>query len=205
MHTRRLTVNDDLAGVWISKFAGGQVCMYIISKCNNICLTTNTKKLSVLDLFMQICLTNTNFHTQFFPKKNRSDESLPSILHVRSTIMLTNNAQYHQLVVGHNKIDATPIFAVSRIDAKSQHCSRGLKIGLASIFWCSNTNRWYASLFYSKILDCLRNMGAELPVFRILHANPCARKTYPKMAYVLRAHGFACKIRNTGSSATIFR
>ena len=68
---------------------------------------------------MQIYLTNTNFRTQFSPKKNRSDESLPSILHVRSTIMLTNNAQYHQLVVGHNKIDATPIFAVSRIDAKS--------------------------------------------------------------------------------------
>ena len=24
-------------------------------------------------------------------------------------------------------------------------------------------------------------MGAELPVFHILHTNPCARKTYPKM------------------------
>ena len=24
-------------------------------------------------------------------------------------------------------------------------------------------------------------MGVELPVFHVLHANPCARKTYPKM------------------------
>ena len=92
--------------------------MYIISKCNNICLTTNTKKISVLDLFMQIYLTNTNFRIQISPPKNRSDESLTSILHVRSTIMFTNNAQYHQLVFVHIKTDASPIFIVSRINAK---------------------------------------------------------------------------------------
>ena len=48
-------------------------------------------------------------------------------------------------------------------------------------------------------------MGAELPVFRILHPKPCVLKTYAILACVLRAHGFTCKIRNNVSSASILR
>ena len=84
-------------------------------------------------------------------------------------------------------------------------CSRDLKIGLASIFVCSNTNRWYAAQLNNKIHDCQRNMGAELPLFRILHTNPCVYKTHAKIAYVFLTHGFGCKIRNTGRSAPILR
>ena len=110
---------------------------------------------------------------------------------------------YHVLVFVCIKIDAAPIFIVSRINDKLWHCSRDLKIGAISIFLCSNTNRWYAALLHSKILGGLRNIGAELPVFHILHANPCLHRMHPKMWCILRTHGFGWKIRNTGSSALI--
>ena len=109
------------------------------------------------------------------------------------------------LVQNPQKIDTAPIFGVSRINAKLWHCSRDLKIGLVSIFSIPHTNGRYVPVLYNKILDCLRNLGAELTLFHILHANPWARKTYPKIAYVLRAHGFGCQIRNTGSLAPILR
>ena len=90
------------------------------------------------------------------------------------------------------KIDAAPVFVVSRINVKLRHCSRDLKIGLASFFVCSHTNGRYTPLLHNKILDCLWNMGAELPLFRIFHANPCMCKTHPKMTCILREHGFGC-------------
>ena len=103
----------------------------------------------------------------------------------RSALIICNIEITHWLLFVYAKIDATPISGVSRIDAKLWHRSRGLKIGFASIFVSSHTSTWYVCVLYDKILGFLQNMGAELPVFRILHANPCARKTYPKMAYVL--------------------
>ena len=78
------------------------------------------------------------------------------------------------------KIDTTPISDVSRIHVKFWHYSRDPKIGVTSFFLFSNTNRWYAALLHNLIHDWLRNMGAELPVFRILHANPCLHKTPPQ-------------------------
>ena len=122
----------------------------------------------------------------------------------RPCIVVCNWSQYHPLVFVPQKIDASPIFTVSRINAKFQHCSRERKIGLRSIFLYSNTNRWYCAQLYNKILDCLRNMGAELPVFRIFHTIPCAQKMHPKMVCFLCQHGFGWQIRNTGSSAPIF-
>ena len=77
------------------------------------------------------------------------------------------------------KIDTTPISDVSRIHVKFWHYSRDPKIGVISFFLFSNTNRWYAALLHNLIHDWLRNMGVELPVFRILHANPCLHKTPP--------------------------
>ena len=109
------------------------------------------------------------------------------------------------LVQNPQKIDTAPIFGVSRINAKLWHCSRALEIGLASIFLFSNTSRWCASLLHSIIHDCLRNMGAEFSIFRILHANSCLHRIHPKMGCVLREHGFGWQIRNTGSSAPILR
>ena len=53
--------------------------------------------------------------------------------------------------------------------------------------------------------DCQRNMVAELPVLRILHAKPCARNKYPILGYVLCAHGFVWKMRNNVSSGPKFR
>ena len=51
--------------------------------------------------------------------------------------------------------------------------------------------------------DYQRNMGAELPVFRIWQSKLCPRKTDPIWGDVLRAHGFGCQIRNNGRSAPI--
>ena len=118
-------------------------------------------------------------------------------------IIICNMATYHVLVFVHTKIDAAPIFNVSRINAKLWHCSRDLKIGLVSIFLLSHTNAWYAPQLHNKILDCLQNMGAELPLFRIFHPNPCARKTHPQMGCVLREHGFGWQIRVFGSSTSV--
>ena len=109
------------------------------------------------------------------------------------------------LVFVYKKLDAAPIFGVSGINVKLWHCYRDLKIGAASFFLCSNTNRCYAALLHNKILDGLRNMGAELPLFRISHANPCLHRIHPKMGCILRTHDFGCRIRNTGSSARILR
>ncbi len=108
----------------------------------------------------------------------------------RSTMVFCNRAGYHLLVFVHKKIDVAPIFGVSRINVQFWHCSGDLKIGLPSIFLFSNTNKWYAAQLGNIIHDCLRNMGAELPVFRIFHANPCLRKIHPKMGCVLCQHGF---------------
>lgn len=110
----------------------------------------------------------------------------------------------HVLVFVHKKTDATPISTVSRNNAKLWHCSRHLKIGLASIFLFSHINAWYAPQLHDKILVCLQNMGAELPLFRIFHPNPCAIKTHPKMGCVLCAHGFGWQIRVFGSSTSVF-
>ena len=51
--------------------------------------------------------------------------------------------------------------------------------------------------------DYQRNMGAELPVFRIWQSKLCARKTDPIWGDVLYAHGFECQIPNNGRSAPI--
>ena len=88
---------------------------------------------------------------------------------------------------------------------KLWHWSRGLKIDLVSIFLFSHTNVWYATQLYDKILARLQNMGAQLPLSRIFHPNPCARRTYPILGCVLRAHGFGWQIRVFGSSTSVFR
>ena len=74
--------------------------------------------MSLLCVFMQIYLTRARVHTQNFAQKQIAGESLPPKLHGRSAIMVNNNVQYHQLVFRHNKIDAAPIFTVSRINAE---------------------------------------------------------------------------------------
>ena len=123
----------------------------------------------------------------------------------QSNIILCNRLIYHASVFKPEQIDASPISGVSRINAKLWHCSRELKIGLVSIFLCSHTDGWYVPQLHNKILACLRNMGAERPLFRICHPNPCVRKIHPKMGCVLREHCFGWQIRNTGSSAPILR
>ena len=110
---------------------------------------------------------------------------------------------YHVFVFVHIKIDATPIFGVSRINAIFVVLFQRAEIGLASNFLCSHTNKRYEIQLYNKILAYLRNMGAKRPLFRICHPDPCVRKKHPKMGYVLRGHGFGWQIRNTGSSAPI--
>ena len=109
----------------------------------------------------------------------------------QSQIVIYNRATYHSLVFVHKKIDASPIFGVSRINGQFMHCSRDGKIGLFSIFLHSNTNRWYSAQLHNKMPDCLRNMGVELPLFRIFHANTCWRKTHPILWCIFCAHGFA--------------
>ena len=112
-------------------------------------------------------------------------------------------AKYHVLVFAYKKIDVAPIFSVSRNNAKLWHCSRDLKIVLASIFLFSHTNARYTPQLHNKILACLQNMGAELPLFRIFHPNPCARKTPPQMGCVLCEYGFGWQIRVFGSSTSV--
>ena len=148
---------------------------------------------------------NGHVHKHNFHYFGNNFWSLVPKLWGRTSIMICKQAAYRLLVCECKKIDVAPIFGVSRINAKLWHCSRALEIGLASIFLFSNTSRWCASLLHSIIHDCLRNMGAEFPIFRILHANPCLNRMHPKMGCVLREHGFGWQIRNTGSSAPILR
>ena len=121
----------------------------------------------------------------------------------QSNIILCNRLIYHASVFKPEQIDASPISGVSRINAKLWHCSRELKIGLVSIFLCSHTDGWNVPQLHNKILACLRNMGAERPLFRICHPNPCVRKIHPKMGCVLREHGFGWQIRVFGSSTSV--
>ena len=119
-------------------------------------------------------------------------------------IIICNRIVCHVLVFSYTEMDATPISGVSRINAKLWHWSREPKIGVASIFVWSHTNKCYVSQLHTKILACLQNMGAQLPLFRIFHPNPCARRTHPKMGCILRAHGFGWQIRVFGSSTSVF-
>ena len=72
------------------------------------------------------------------------------------------------------------------------------------IFREHKTNNLYTLPLGAPRHNCRRNMDAELPVLRILHPKPCARKTYAILGYVLCAHGFAWKILNNVISAPIF-
>ena len=73
------------------------------------------------------------------------------------------------------------------------------------IFIWSDINNLYALAIGAPRHACQRNMGAELPVFRIFHPKPCWHQTHPILGCILLKHGFAWKIRNIGSSAPIFR
>ena len=73
------------------------------------------------------------------------------------------------------------------------------------IFPVHESNNLYLPALGAPRHDCQQNMGAERPVFRILHPKPCAHNTYAILGYVLCAHGFAWKMRNIVSSAPRFR
>ena len=101
------------------------------------------------------------------------------------------------------KVNSTPISTSTELIMNFGIISGiwDLKIGEASVFLWSHTNRWYGALLYTKISDWLRNMVIEFPLFHILHAKPCLHRMYPKIECVLRQHGFGWQTWNTGSSA----
>ncbi len=203
MYTCRLTANDVLVGFWPQKFAAVKLCMYIRLFYNKIHLFVNKKILPLLCLPIQNLTINVFSRALISEWFDRNFRNLCPIFCSRSNIMVYNRAAQHALMFVYTKIDAAPIFGVSRINVQFWHCSRDPKIGLPSIFLLSNTNRWYAAQLHTIIYDCLRNIGAEFPVFHILHANTCSRKIHTKMECVLREHGFGSQIRNNGSSAHI--